>query len=85
MRCADRSALMSLAELFPRTKQMLSTMFDFPLPFGPRTQLKPFWKTSYVLFAKDLKPFALILLRVLILVFDGWCFINVFDVFCKGL
>src|SRR3989338_8929951 len=56
MRFADLSALRSFDEDFPRTKQRASRTFDFPEPFGPRTQLRCSPKTISVCFAKLLKP-----------------------------
>src|SRR6185312_5212355 len=45
-----------LALCSPSTQRTLSTMFDFPDPFGPTTPVTPGAKSNAVLSANDLKP-----------------------------
>lgn len=56
MRLLDFSARMDFALNLPRTKQSASIKFDLPAPFGPRTTLYPFPKSTSMGFAKLLKP-----------------------------
>src|SRR3989338_3101567 len=40
----------------PKTQRMASEKFDFPLPFGPTTEMIPGSNSKTVFLAKDLKP-----------------------------
>ena len=53
---ADFSALIDFALSLPRTKHNASVIFDFPEPFGPRTQLISGVNGISVFFGKLLNP-----------------------------
>lgn len=52
-----------LAPCSPMTQASASTTFDLPEPFGPTTQVIPGSRARVVDWAKDLKPFRVMLFR----------------------
>src|SRR3954453_3637510 len=53
----------AFAPCSPSTQAMASTTLDLPEPLGPTTQVMPGSRRSVVVDAKDLKPFAVKVLR----------------------
>src|SRR4051794_8561181 len=53
----------AFAPCSPKTQAMASTTLDLPEPFGPTTQVMPGSSRNVVVDAKDLKPFAVKVLR----------------------
>src|SRR3989338_2238132 len=83
MRFADFSALKSLEEDLPKTKQRASKTFDFPAPLGPSTQLKFPPNNISVCFAKDLKPCITILF--ILVAFNASAAIAIWGIACVSL